>query len=342
MWLYYRRAAKKLQRGVIFEGNMQSSDFAARVMACFQALAIGDAIGKQTEMLSPDDVRRWYPDGITGFHGRPGDVIPRYAGKRYEWRIGETTDDTEQTLAVIRVLLRTGHADHTAIGRELLQCKKSLHPGVSLWEFVRAGDPARIAADGDGCGAAMRAAPIGVFYASSGLVELKRAAYECAIPTHGGPIAIAGAAAVAGAVSAALEGKSADEVLKVALRAGGPEIAPAIRLALPVVPLAIALAVTTQSARETALRAADLGGDADTVASIGSAIAGALRPETVDQEWWRVVCEVQRRRSVGAGVSRSAVRPSDRRARHSGRADIRRRASIAPARPPRWRMPPGR
>ena len=72
--------------------------FRKRVTGCFKALAAGDALGKQTEMLSRTNVQRWYPGGITGFHGRPGEVIPRYAGKRYEWRIGETTDDTEQTL----------------------------------------------------------------------------------------------------------------------------------------------------------------------------------------------------------------------------------------------------
>src|SRR5438876_12363141 len=101
-----------------------------RVAACFQALATGDALGKQTETLSRADVQRWYPDGITGFHGRAGTVIPRYSGTRYEWRIGETTDDTEQTLAVARALLREGKPRHESIGRALLQCRKSPHPGV--------------------------------------------------------------------------------------------------------------------------------------------------------------------------------------------------------------------
>lgn len=171
--------------------------FQERVIGCFKALATGDAIGKQTETLSTTGVHRWYPGGITGFHGRPGAVIPRYAGKRYEWRIGETTDDTEQTLAVTRALLRDGRAHHTSIGRELLRCRKSLHPGVSLWAFVQLADPARIASAGDGCGAAMRAAPIGILYPSTRLDELIRGAYECAVPTHGGQIAICAAAAVA-------------------------------------------------------------------------------------------------------------------------------------------------
>ena len=50
-----------------------------RVIGCLKGLATGDAIGKQTETLSRADVRKWYPQGIAGFHGRPGDVIPRNA-----------------------------------------------------------------------------------------------------------------------------------------------------------------------------------------------------------------------------------------------------------------------
>jgi ADP-ribosylglycohydrolase len=289
--------------------------FEERVVGCFQGLATGDAIGKQTETLSRAEVQRWYPGGVTGFHGQPGDVIPRYAGKRYEWRIGETTDDTEQTLAVARALLSEGRVSHAAIGRELLRCRKSAHPGVSLWSLLQSGDPGRVATDGDGCGAAMRAAPIGVMYPVSRLDELVQGAYECSIPTHGGQLAISAAAAVAGAVSAALAGLRGEEVLAVAVQAAQGTMAEAIertyselkrrgRLAVEevaaplevrtIVPLAISLAVITGSAEETALFAANLGGDADSVASIGGAIAGALAPETVNQEWFAVVSAVNR------------------------------------------------
>lgn len=298
-----------------------------RAIGCFKALAIGDAIGKQTETLSRADVQRWYPGGITGFHGQPGNVIPRYIGKRYEWRIGETTDDTEQTLAVARALIHEGQASHEAIGQELLRCKKSLHPGVSLWDFVQLGDSTRMASEGDGCGAAMRSAPIGILYPSSKLDELIRAAYECAIPTHGGQLAICAAAAVAASVSAALDDQPAAQVLEIAIHASteAENLRPAVdgstisssiqriysdlasrkhlvvnQLAIQyfpdkpqiIVPLAISLALVTQSAHETALLAANIGGDSDSVASIGSAIAGALHPETVNEEWFNVVSQI--------------------------------------------------
>jgi len=295
------------------------------------------------------DVQRWYPTGIAGFHGRPGDVIPRYAGKRYEWRIGETTDDTEQTIAVARAILGERPVSHVAIGRELLRCRKSAHPGVSLWSFLQIGDPARMASDGDGCGAAMRAAPVGVFYPSSRLDDLVRGAYESAIPTHGGQLAVCAAAAVAGAVAAALEGRSGAEVLTVALSAAQKaetlrpsEKAPAIAHSIEqiysdlanrkqlvadevagqyfpnkpqhIVPLAISLALITQSAEVTALLAANIGGDSDSVASIGGAIAGALRPDTVNEQWFEVVSAINQDGLLDVAASLAAITSTSGRA----------------------------
>jgi ADP-ribosylglycohydrolase len=290
-------------------------------------LATGDAIGKQTETLTRADVLEWYPEGITGFHGRPGEVIPRYVGKRYQWRVGETTDDTEQTIAVARAILREGDAGHEAIGKELLQCTKSVHPGVSLWSFLQLGDPARIASEGEGCGAAMRAAPVGVIFPPDRLDRLIRGAYECAVPTHGGQLAICAAAAVAGAVSVAVEGAPATEVMMTVLMASkeAETFRPARRASTisasleriysdlrarkqlvvddiaqeycpdkteNIVAVAISLALITGSAEETALLAANIGGDSDSVASIGGAIAGAVCPEAVNERWFEVVSSV--------------------------------------------------
>ena len=117
-----------------------TSTIADRIVACLRGVAVGDALGKQTETLSREGVRRWYPGGVRGFEGPPGTVIPRYAGNsKREWRIGETTDDTERTIAVARAILKHQAVDHIAIGRELLACVKCVHPGIqSLWEFHQA------------------------------------------------------------------------------------------------------------------------------------------------------------------------------------------------------------
>src|SRR5205809_7081465 len=191
---------------------------ADRILGCLTGIATGDAIGKQTETLSHEDVLHWYPHGIRGFEGTPGSVIPRYAGNaKHEWRIGETTDDTERTIAVARAIVTDRSVSHVSVGRELLRCTKCLHPGLkSLWEFHQAADPARIARNHDGCGAAIRVAPVGIFYTSHRADELLNGAREASVSTHGGSLAIAAAATTAAAVSAAIDGASPHEVLELA------------------------------------------------------------------------------------------------------------------------------
>jgi len=156
-------------------------------------------------------------------------------------------------------------------------------------------------------------------------------------------MAVCAAAAVAGAVSAALDGQSNTEVLTVAIRASAQAeslrpraeastIAAAIQeiysdlakrkqlvvdeLASQyfpnkpqnIVPLAISLALVTQSAQQTALLAANIGGDSDSVASIGGAIAGALHPETVNEDWLKVVNLINEDDLLDLATSLAALR----------------------------------
>lgn len=283
---------------------------------------MGDAIGKQTETLSREAIFRWYPQGIAGFEGAPGNIIPRYKGdSKREWRIGETTDDTERTLAVARAIIRDGDVRHATIGREMLNCTKCVHPGVkSLWEFHQAGDPERIAQKHDGCGAAVRVAPVGIFHAPSSFEWLVTGAREASVSTHGGSLAVAAAAATAAAVSAALDGALSEQVFDFAERAAeraesrwgsgtDPVFAKAMRslhdeLAslevmraadvaarcfpngpLTIVPLALGLAALMRSAEDAILLAANVGGDSDSVASIAGGILGAMNPNTLNPQW---------------------------------------------------------
>lgn len=292
-----------------------------RVAACLAGIATGDAIGKQTETLSRRDVQRWYPDGVRGFEGPPGSIIPRYAGNsKREWRVGETTDDTERTLAVAKAILTSGRVSHEDVGRELLKCTKCVHRGIaSLWEFHQAGDPGRCATRHDGCGAAIRVAPVGILHGSGSLDDLVKDAREASISTHGGSLAIAAAAATAAAVSAAVDGASPAHVLHLAGRAAicsestSAVFADAIRAVhddlagvssleadevakrwfpanpLTIVPLALALATLVPSAADAITLAANIGGDSDSVASIAGGIAGAMYPETLHEGWREVV-----------------------------------------------------
>lgn len=299
---------------------------ADRTVGCLKGIATGDAVGKQTEMLSIEDVRRWYPRGLRGFEGTPGAIIPRYVGNsKRQWRIGETTDDTERTIAVARAIMAERNVSHVSIGREMLRCTKSVHSGVkSLWEFHQAADPMRIARDHDGCGAAIRVAPVGIFYTSDRVGDLVNGAREASISTHGGSMAIAAAAATAAAVSAAIDGVPPRQVLELAERAAvraeslwpgtaAPAFANAIRTVhddlarlpvlqpaevgarwfpsqpLTIVPLALGLATVLPSAEDAILLATNIGGDSDSVASIAGGILGAMYPNTVNQDWCNVV-----------------------------------------------------
>jgi ADP-ribosylglycohydrolase len=299
----------------------------ARIVACFKGVATGDAVGKQTESLNYEDIQQWFPDGIRGFHGEIGCVMPRYDGEHYFWRFGETTDDTEQTITVARIIAKEGRVTHSLLGKELLLCKKSNRPTLLLGKFQQIGDPSRVAFAGDGCGASMRVAPVGALYSTHKLEELVSSVFEASISTHGGRIAISGACAIAAAVSAAVDGKSPDEIIEYSVLAAkmSEKYRPAtseenianiissvyndisnqetISLEyikdkyMPwktpkIVALAISFAVISQSSETTTLLAANLGGDTDSVASMGSAIAGAMFPHTVNESWYNAVKEV--------------------------------------------------
>ena len=295
-----------------------------RILGCLTGIATGDAVGKQTEGLLPRNITQWYPNGVRGFEGDPGSIIPRYsANARRPWRVGETTDDTERTIAVGRAIARDRRVDHVSIGRELLKCTKCVHPGVrSLWELHQSGDPAYVAHCHDGCGAAVRVAPVGILYRSHRMDEIVIGAREASISTHGGSLAIAAAAATAAAVTAAIDEAAPADIsahaIEAAARAehlwGGSidcpfttalqEVYDSVRRAplpaaiaascfpnnpLTIVPLAHALAVVMDSAERAILVAANVGGDSDSVASIAGGILGGQRPDTVNQDWNAVV-----------------------------------------------------
>lgn len=306
---------------------MAISNTLTRIVACLKGVATGDAVGKQSESLNYEEIKQWFPDGIRGFHGEIGSVMPRYDGRHYLWRFGETTDDTEQTTSVARVVAQEGKVTHSLLGKELLLCKKSNRPTLMLGKFQQIGDPNRVAFEGDGCGASMRVAPIGALYSTHKIEELVSSVFEASISTHGGRIAISGACAIAAAVSAAIDGKSPTEIVEYSVLAAKmsekyrpaasednvADIISSVHNDLSnqktisleyikdkympwktpnIVALAISFAVISQSAETTTLLAANLGGDTDSVASMGSAIAGAISPHTINESWYKAVEEV--------------------------------------------------
>ena len=75
-----------------------------------------------------------------------------------------------------------------------------------------------------------------------------------------------------------------------------------------IVPLAIGLALVTKSASQTILLATNIGGDADSVASIGGALTAAMCPQSVDEGWYQAVENVNNHSLVELATKLAALR----------------------------------
>ena len=293
-----------------------------RALGALYGLAVGDALGMPTQMLSPAEVDRRF-GSISWFQPAPDDH-PIAAGLP----AGHITDDTEQALLIARLLIDgRGHIDPLKLANSLAEWERDMARRGSLdllgpstqraISAVAAGASLEEAGRfGDTNGAAMRVTPVGIATPIDDLDGLLRAVVEASGVTHNTTVALAGAFAVAAAVSAGVAGASVGEALAVgssAAQAGrnhgswvaGADVSARIDAALAgVIGLAhddmihfirnvVGTSVATQEsvpaafavlgsrgdgrAWEACLLAASLGGDSDTIAAIVGAIAGACQ-----------------------------------------------------------------
>jgi ADP-ribosylglycohydrolase len=182
-----------------------------RARGALYGLAIGDALGMPTQLLSrPQIVERWGPL-LAGFEAAPPGH-PIAAGRP----AGTVTDDTEQAVLLARLLL-AGPVDPRELAGALVAWERDMAGRGSLdllgpstrraVDAVLAGTPPEAAGvSGDTNGAAMRIAPVGVLVAPGDLTALVDAVQEASLVTHNTSVAIAGAAAVAAAVSTGIAG----------------------------------------------------------------------------------------------------------------------------------------
>ncbi|WP_026426194.1 ADP-ribosylglycohydrolase family protein [Actinokineospora inagensis] len=160
-------------------------------LASLRGLALGDALGSQFFVPANRDHldTRTLPPGL------------------WQW-----TDDTEMACSIHAVLNAHGHIDQDALATSFAEhhdFDRGYGPSVNrMLRLIRTGEPWRDLAaavfDGAGSygnGAAMRVAPLGVFFAHDLALCADQAALSAAI-THTHPEGIAGAIAVA--VAAAL------------------------------------------------------------------------------------------------------------------------------------------
>ena len=314
--------------GVEPAGNARPAavDRVDRAAGALLGLAAGDALGMPLQSVPAAEVRRRH-GAITGFGPGPPDQ-PISPGTP----AATVTDDTEQALLLARLLVEGGgHLDPWSLAAALTAWEEQVRErgsldtlGPSTRAALRAladgVDPSESGRAGTTNGAAMRVAPVGIAVPltgasthAAGVQRLVDAVVETATPTHGTSVAIAGACAVAAAVSAGIGGASTEEALDVAVEAAalgarhgrwvasadvaartrwatsqvagrGPDEVTGFLVDLVGTSLATAesvpaaLAVASRHPRDpwaAACAAASLGGDADTIAAMAGAVVGA-------------------------------------------------------------------
>ena len=291
-----------------------------RARGALYGLAIGDALGMPTQMMSRRQiVDRWGPL-LTGFEAAPDDhpIAARMPA-------GAVTDDTEQAVLLGRLLVAgQGRVDPGELAAALLGWERDMAARGSLDLLgpstkrallaVQAGvRPTETGRSGDTNGAAMRIAPVGIATVAEPLPALVDRVQQASLVTHNTSVALAGAAAVAAAVSAGIDGASVPAATGMAIAAArlgaerghwtaGADVAARIdwaaglvagagpRQAADLIYTLVGTSLATQESVPAAfavlsavpddpwracLLAASVGGDCDTIAAMAGAIGGA-------------------------------------------------------------------
>jgi ADP-ribosylglycohydrolase len=198
-----------------------------RALGALYGLAIGDALGMPTQLLSRQQITdRWGLHGVTGFEPAPpghpiADGMPA----------GSVTDDTEQAVLLGRLIVEGhGRVDPRAFATALIDWERDMAARGSLdllgpstkraiEAVINGTPPDEAGAHGDTNGAAMRITPVGVATPFADLGRLADQVQAASFVTHNTSIALAGAAAVAAAVSAGIDGATTAEATAVAVEA---------------------------------------------------------------------------------------------------------------------------
>ena len=292
---------------------MFAHDVERRAVGALRALAIGDALGTPVVHCTSQQIVQTYGGPIQGFV----DPVLYRGPAELRWERGEVTDDTMQTLALAKALVLASGVRREVFGRELLHISdRYCRPGKACGTFKARGDPNGVACGGTGNGAAMRIAPIGIAVPHCQGRELIEAVVSVSTLTHNTPVAIAGAVAIAAAVSVAVEGGGRSDVISEArahvtqyehMAGVQPVLSDAVDRAIVCgaevfvaslaqagewgftptesVPCALAIIAAETRVAPALLKAVNLGGDADTVAAMVGTIAGALNPDNVPTAW---------------------------------------------------------
>jgi ADP-ribosylglycohydrolase len=177
-----------------------------RFLGCIYGLAIGDALGYPVEFMSLKEIEKILgPNGVTGFDSLKHPEI----ASRIRQPIGSYSDDTQMSLATANALINAKSDNLEDIMQEVVKeyiswadsPENNRYPGNTCMAGIRnlkagmhwtnSGIP-----NGKGCGAAMRTAPIGLYFADDihSLINCSQAVGSC---THKDSGAIAAGSVVA-------------------------------------------------------------------------------------------------------------------------------------------------
>lgn len=194
-----------------------------RAYGCLLGVAIGDALGMPASFMSPEKIKTVYGE-ITDFL-KPADEQVQHGSLSS----ATFTDDTQESLIIASVLTEAKGYDEAlflqkmeewAIQSDILN---STVIGPSTRSFLNAilnnGDVAAAGRTGDTNGGAMRAAPIGVFYAGD-FDNAVKSAIQFTRLSHGSRPGVASACAVAAAIADCVGGqRDVAAIMKTAIRA---------------------------------------------------------------------------------------------------------------------------
>ncbi len=199
----------------------------ARALAALRGVAIGDALGMPTQMLSREQIAAQF--GEISWFEPAADDHPLAAGMP----AGSVTDDTEQALLLADALIAgRGMVEPHALAAALIAWEERMRARGSLdllgpstqraVAAAQAGEDVTLTGRyGTTNGAAMRIAPVGIATSVTDLDVLVERVVAASLVSHNTGIALAGAAAVAAAVSAGIEGVPGVEPAIRAARAAG-------------------------------------------------------------------------------------------------------------------------
>ncbi|MDR6294886.1 ADP-ribosylglycohydrolase [Pantoea dispersa] len=291
-----------------------------RILGAFYGQALGDAMGMPSELWPRSRVKQHF-----GWIDR---FLPGPAENNAACYFGRAafTDDTSMALALADAIIsHDGEIDAETIGVNILRWaeafdafnKNVLGPTSKIaLNALKNGTPvAQLENNGLTNGAAMRVSPLGCLLPARDLQAFIDAVALASSPTHKSDVAIAGATAIAWAISRAIDGSDwatiRDELPAIARAAQERRVttfsaamAARIELALQVVaqgrgtestmqqiydlvgtgtstiesvPAAIAMVeLAATDPNRCAILCANLGGDTDTIGAMAVAICGAL------------------------------------------------------------------